>query len=393
MLINNTNRNFLMDWGRQPNCGIVVVQPHLYVPRNFNNNVYEFQVCHLDQSVRKLFDQQELSCELHEWIQSYEVHAILPFSILEYSRAISTKNLFLNTSRNEGMKLVQKFYRSSDGVTPMEKIILVKNKLEYEFKRRLSVQAIQKGIQKHLDHLPQDAWQARQYAQECFNKTPYLYEHYIIPQLSWDRITCMNWIQELKSSNKPHILHINQLIIGQFLKYRNLYMLRYFDFINSDFKKINLKSILPYVMSPCLVSKKISLKFINQGDTALRQRADLGDVELIHTAFYGQRSHCGALRQPIDCFTTDSETEVAARIRLYIQAHLMLLAVFPDAFEDILNCCGRIHVLNKQGQKKIKTFCIHSEIESFFKRSIGAGLDAHDFDKICSCIIKGRETK
>ena len=284
---------------------------------------------HLDQKLRGKVSKGLLDFRFLN--KPYKTEAILPVALLEYA----------------GIKDIEKIIRkiiipqSLTHEHPIE-LYKIKEHLENELKKKLPETLIERRLKERGQR---DNDYARPFAQKCISILPSIY-NVLIPQLSWDRFSQMQWSKHIRDK---YLLKQIRSEIYKFISKENLPILRHCanhlinetNFANTD----NEDTDLNYLME---VMKK----------TKIKNSADIGDCEFIHTAINGQLSADHKQRVAVDCYTMDSVKEIKRRLILCFTFYQVILeyasSQFGFQYKFDPKYYGRIYIVDELGNAKEK---------------------------------------
>ena len=294
---------------------------------------------HLDQKLRGKVSKNRLGTQFLDKYQGVTLkEAILPIALLEYV----------------GIKDIEKIIREI--IIPQS--LIDENPIElYKIKAHLENKLKSKFPEEHIKERLKERKQwdnnySKTFAQECINVLPNIYNNILIPQLSWDRFSQMQWSEHISDTDllKKIRIEICKLISAEnlpVLRHCANHLLNETSFANRD----NEDTDLNYLME---IIKK----------TKVENNKDIGDCEFIHTAINGQSSTNHKKRVAVDCYTMDPVREIERRLVLCfvfygILEHMSSQYGFQYEFNPTY--CGRIYIIDEQGNTKEKI-----EVKDYF---------------------------
>lgn len=295
-----------------------------------NANTY-----HLDQNVRGRVSRkndkigQRIRDRVSTRYPNEKHEAILPFALLEYA-GISQQTLF---------KSIRRIPNKIHPMNTEEIEIFLKN----ELKKKLPESTIKQRLK---DNLKYSNEYAKPFLKGCIDILPKTYD-LIIDQLSWDRLSYLEWIKDVSSNVSLDITKqklIREQIARLLCKKPYLYVLRH------------CRHIQPLLLPEEKEQEKLNelgnsfLKVIKE--MTLKPNQDIGDCELIHTAIHGQSSIQFTQVKIVDCYTMDNPDEIKRRL---IMCLFFYECLKQSSFRDKLNMeySGKIYILDQQtGEEK-----------------------------------------
>ena len=302
-------------------------------------NLYPIQnisTYHLDQNLRGRVSKGLL--DLRFLNKPYKTEAILPVALLEYAGIQDIKTVIKEII----------IPQSLIDENPI-RLLKIKEYLESELKHKLPEECIKERLQERQQR---DKDYSQTFAQKCINILPSIY-NILIAHLSWDRFSQMEWSGNI--SDEVLLKEIRKEI-REFISRENLPVLRHCvnhllyetNFANTDNENTDLNYLMEIIRR-----------------TRIKNNADIGDCEFIHTAINGQQSTDNTQRVAVDCYTMDSVKEIKRRLILCFTFYQLMkfASSQDDGFQYEFNPkhFGWIYIIDEQGKEKEKI-----EVKDFY---------------------------
>ena len=288
---------------------------------------------HLDQNVRGVLSSKNDTkgkCIMKRISERYfpkKYEVILPLALLEYA-GIPQKRIFQSIHvperlvRSRNIKTITDFFKNS-------------------FKEKLPRNVINKRLKDKLSH---SSKYAKPFLNECISILPKTY-NLIIDQLSWDRLSDLEWSEYVSSDKMPTI---RKLIAVFLCNEPDLYALRYCYHLLPLFKLEKYKN----------ESAEVFLQIIQE--MKIESNKDIGDCELIHTAIHGQPSGNFQNKRIVDCYTMDNSEDIKRRLITCLFVYELL----QDSFNYTLTMeySGKIYVIDQHTNEEIDEIIVNDYV-------------------------------